>query len=366
MKFTISRDQLLKALQKIHTLLVKQDTHSILENVLLETNKDTLFLTAINLEIEIIIKIPILTLYQIGSTTVAGKKLFNICRRLSKNIIITIQSYEKNLTIITKNSFFSLMTLSEKNFPSICNFKTKIQFNISPHILKIMLHATYFSMANHDVRYYLNGMLLEIDQNNIRAIATDGYRIAIYNMPINLSILPYSIIIPRKTIIELMRLLDNSDELSNILIGLNSIRIKMENMTITSKLIEGSFPDYRLILIHHPIKIIEVNINILKESLLRVAILSNEKFHAVHFLLKKNQLEISTNNKNEQAKEIINLKYSSNMNIEIDININYILDVLNVLHHETIMFFIDKTISKIQLQETENSLISYIIMPLRL
>jgi DNA polymerase-3 subunit beta len=222
-------------------------------------------------------------------------------------------------------------------------------------------------MANQDIRYYLNGMLLEIKENNLRTVATDGYRIAISNTPVNCSISSYSIILPRKSVLELVRLLNNGQSLLHLLIGKNNIRIDIEDLVFTSKLIAGVFPNYQSILLHDPIKIMEVEISILKESLLRVSILSNQKIHGVHLHLNNGQLVISASNQEEEeAREIIDLIYSANIDFKININVNYILDILNVLTSKNVYFLIQKNTSKIQLEEEKKSSVAYIIMPLHL
>ncbi|CAL4041951.1 DNA polymerase III subunit beta [Buchnera aphidicola] len=367
MKFTIEKKDLLKGLQQVGSLLVKNQSFPMLENVLMEIKKNILSLTATNLETEIITKIPINNVYQTGKTVISGKKLLNICRSLPCNTIIQIEENINKINIISQNSFFSLLSIPPKNFPNVYHFTHEKEFYISQNTFKKMIYTTQFSMANQDIRYYLNGMLLEIKENNLRVVATDGYRMAICNASINFSMSSYSIILPRKSVLELTRLLNNDQSLLHIVIGKNNIKINIENLIFTSKLIAGIFPNYNSILLHNPIKIITVKISILKESLSRVAILSNPNIHGVHLHLNYGKLEISTRNQEEEeAKEIIDLVYSANINFRININVNYILDVLNVFTGQNVHFLMQKNASKIQIEEDKKSSVSYIIMPLYL
>ncbi|HXK00563.1 MAG TPA: DNA polymerase III subunit beta, partial [Buchnera sp. (in: enterobacteria)] len=346
MKFTIEKNDLLKGLQKVGSLLVKNQSFPMLENILIKIKNHTLSLTATNLETEIIVKISIKNIFQIGSTVVSGKKLLDICRRLPNYSVIKIEKHINKINIITHNSFFSLISIPSKNFPNLCNFKSENEFYIAQYSFKKMIYTTQFSMANQDIRYYLNGMLLEIKENNLRTVATDGYRIAISNIPINFPVSSCSIILPRKSILELVRLLNNSQSLLHVLIGKNNIRINIEDIVFTSKLIAGVFPNYQSILLHNPIKLMEVEINILKESLLRVSILSNQKIHGVHLHLNNRKLTISASNQEEEeAREIIDLIYSVDMDFKININVNYILDILNVLTGKNVYFLMQKNSS---------------------
>ncbi|WP_343192180.1 DNA polymerase III subunit beta [Buchnera aphidicola] len=367
MKFTITRNNLFTALQKISPLFVKNQSYPILENVLLNIKDNTLFLTSCNLEIEIIITVPVHYTYNSGSGLVSGKKLLDICRNIPNNSMLEIKKYENKINIISENSFFSLITLNSNIFPNLRNFKSTNKFSISQNVLKNMINSTHFAIANQDVRYYLNGMLLEIQKNNIRTITTDGYRMAICTISINTYILYCAIIIPKKSIIELARLLGNNQSLSKVFIGENNIQIHLENVIFTSKLISGNYPNYKQVLLNNPIKIIEIDLLLFKASLLRVSVLSHEQFKGVHLYLNNNQLEISSSNQNEEeAKEIIPLIFSKKINFEMNINVNYILDVLNVLKSKNIIFFIQKCASKLQLTDNEHSSVFYIIMPLHL
>ncbi|MCW5196771.1 DNA polymerase III subunit beta [Buchnera aphidicola (Pemphigus obesinymphae)] len=367
MKFNIIKNDLLKGLQQVGSLLVKNQSFPILENILIKIKENILSLTATNLETEIITTIPINYVYQTGSIVVSGKKLLNICRNLPNQSMIQMEKKNNKINIISNNSFFSLITIPSKHFPNLCQFEYKKEFYVSQFILRKMILATQFSMANQDIRYYLNGMLFDIKEKNFRTVTTDGYRMAVYNTPIDFSTYSCSIIIPRKSILELVRLLHNCESLLHILIGKNNIRINIENITFTSKLISGVFPNYNTILLHHPIKIIGVKISTLKKSLLRVAILSNQNIHGIHLYLHNGKLEISAKNQEEEeAKEIIDLIYFANVDFRININVNYILDVLNTLTGENVYFLMQKNTSKIQLEEDQISSVSYIIMPLHI
>jgi DNA polymerase-3 subunit beta len=250
MKFNIKNTILIKHLQKINRLLTKNTSFPILENILIIIKDGVLSLTATNLEIELISHITISNNNISGATTISGRKLLDICRNSSESSNIKMHLKNNKMHIISHNSIYILTTLPADNFPNHSDFHYISEFYICSNILKKMIEKTQFSMGKQDVRYYLNGMFLEKKGTLLYAVATDGYRLGIARTSLKENIIPFSIVIPRKGIIELYRLLNTQPQLIRVLIGKNNIRIHIDKLIFTTQLIEGEYPDYKLSLIH--------------------------------------------------------------------------------------------------------------------
>ncbi|CUX95672.1 DNA polymerase III subunit beta [Candidatus Mikella endobia] len=376
MKFIIKREHLLKPLQQVsNTLGVKRPIFPILNNLLLQLIKNSLLLTGTDLEIEIVAKVVLNNFYETNiATTVPARKFFDICRGLPAESEIEVTLEGKRILILSGRSRYLLSTLPAIEFPTLDYLqKILVQFNIKQSILKQLIESTQFSMAHQDVRYYLNGMLFETEGDTLRAVATDGHRLAMCVVPVVIdNILPFhSVIIPRKSILELVRILDsNSDKPVKVQIGSNNIRLSFSNYRFTSKLINGSFPDYRRVFPKNTDKNIEINCDALKKALTRAAILSNERFYGVRLYLSTNKLKITANNpKQEEAEEILDATYHGS-EVEICFNVNYVLDVLNALKGDIVQILLTDGISSIQMIDNaaNNNQVSaiYIIMPIRL
>lgn len=366
MKFIIEREKLIKPLQKVNNSISMRPILPILCNLLLKLENHTLSLIGTDLEIEIIANIKLKEIIKNGSITVPSRKFFDICRSFPNQSKITISLEKKYLIITSKKTRFSLSTLPSDDFPITHKIKTKIKFNISQNKLKNLIESTQFSMANQDVRYYLNGMLFETEKNKLRCVATDGHRLAICTLNTDQNILKKSIIIPRKGIIELTRILENNEKNLKIIIGNNNIRIYFDNFIFTSKLIHARFPDYQQVLPKNPDKILVANYEKIKQAFLRASILSNEKFKGVRLYITKNKLTITANNQEqEESEEIIDVQYDNEI-LEIGFNVNYILDVLNVLKSKKIYLLLTNSNSSIKIKEENNNSVFYIIMPMRL
>ncbi|AYN24489.1 DNA polymerase III subunit beta [Buchnera aphidicola] len=365
MKFIIQNDILVKNLKKITRLLVKNVSFPILENILIQIENGILSLTTTNLEIELVSKIEILTKYIPGKTTISGRKILNICRNFSEKSQIKMQLKEKKMYISSENSNYVLSTLSAETFPNHQNFNHISNFYISSNILKEMIEKTEFSMGKQDVRYYLNGMLLEKKDEYLRSVATDGYRLAISHTQLKKDINFFSIIIPSKAVMELLRLLNIKSKSLNILIGTNSIRIHIKNLIFTTQLIEGEYPDYESVLFKEKKNPIVINSILLKKSLLRAAVFAHEKFCGIEINIKNNKCQVLSDNQEEEtAEDLFGINYFGEA-IEISINVYYLLDVINNIKSEKITLFLNKSQSSIQIEEENNSSNSYVIMLLK-
>ncbi|WWP01342.1 MAG: DNA polymerase III subunit beta [Candidatus Dasytiphilus stammeri] len=366
MKFIIQRQKILKPLQQVCSMLSNRPALPILNNLLIKVSKDTLSITGTNLEMEIISNLVLKDLHENGIITVPAKKFLEICRVLPEKASITVLLNDKIILIYSDQSKFSLSTFPANTFPNIEYLHSQLEFSVSHKNFKDLIEATYFSMALQDTRYYLNGMLFETEGNILRTVTTDGYRLSIYTITINQTVANYSIIIPRKVIITILRLLDRTNNILQLKINCNYIRIQVNSLILTSKLLYGSFPNYRKVLLQNYNKSLIVECEMFKQALSRVAILSHERLHHVNFYIKKNQLKITAKNLlHEQAEETLGVSYIGD-DLQISFNVNYILDVLNMLESEKIIIWLNDALSCIKMEAFTGKSASYIIMPIRL
>ncbi|CUX96159.1 DNA polymerase III subunit beta [Candidatus Gullanella endobia] len=366
MKFIVEREKLLKPLQKVSSLLGNRLTLPILSNLLLQVDEGRLLLTGTDLEIEMVAQITLSTIYKPGISTVSARKFFDICRGLPEGAKIVVTLEGERIVIRSERSRYSLSTLPASDFPNLDNWESKVEFTIAHSILKRLIESTQFSMAHQDVRYYLNGMLFETEGKKLRTVATDGHRLAICTMSIGEILPSNSVIVPRKGVIELIRILDNSENLMKLQIGSNNIRARIGDYIFTSKLIDGRFPDYHRVLPKNPDKILKTSCDLLKQAFTRAAIISNEKFRNIRLYLSRNQLKITANNpEHEEAEEVLDVSYQGS-EIEIGFNVSYILDVLNALKCEELQLLITDEVSSVQIEDSVNQVSSYVVMPIRL
>lgn len=366
MKFIIEREHLLKPLQKVSGLLGSRPALPILGNLLFQVRGDVLFLTGTDMEIEMVVSVTLSQPYQDGAITVPARKFLDICRGLPERAKIEVTLGNERMLICSGRSRFSLSTLPAADFPNLNNWQSQIEFSLPQTTLKRLIEATQFSMAHQDVRYYLNGMLFEMEGEKLRTIATDGHRLAICSMPLEKPLSLYSVIVPRKGVMELARLLDSSKTPLQLQIGSKNIRAHIGGLTFTSKLVDGQFPDYRRVLPKHPDKILESSCNLLKQAFTRAAILSNEKFRGVRLYTSHNQLKITANNPaQEEAEEILDVHYHG-IEMEIGFNVSYVLDILNALKGENVRLLFTDSVSSVQIEDSINQEAAYVVMPMRL
>ncbi|AAO26755.1 putative DNA polymerase III beta chain [Buchnera aphidicola str. Bp (Baizongia pistaciae)] len=369
MKFEILNKFLIKSLKKVNNLITRNHIFPILENILLIAKDNTITLTSTNIDMEIKIIILDVTLLEPGSITVSGKKILNICQNLPKDHNLKIQYINNKLKIVSHNNQYLLATLPIKNFPNLKISENQNNFVISQNDLKDVLCATYFSMAIQDLRNFLNGLFFEVRNQHLYAVATDGYRIAICKKPLhNLDKKKYnSIILPRKGVLELIKLLNYSNEVISINISNNYFQIEFKNLIFTSKIITEKFPDYTSLILTHISKKMILNTTLFKEALSRVAILSNENFRGVNIKNDQNKLLITTSNQHdEEASEIIDIIYT-NIKIKMSINASYMIDILNAIQDQEICLSKNDVTHSIQIQAHHYKIAPkaiYIIMPL--
>lgn len=367
MQFTINRDALLKPLQMVSGAIERRHTLPILSNVLIEVSDSQLSLTGTDLEVELVATTDALTIESAGRVTVPAKKLLDICRSLPDASDIRVQLQGDSCILSCGKTKFTLSTLSASEYPNLESWQGEIDIQLSRAQLRKLLDDTAFSMANQDVRYYLNGLLFEVDNGAVKAVATDGHRLALSSLELpGLSAQQKQIIIPRKGVLEIMRLLSSDEQVITLSLGQNHIRLTDQSYVFSSKLIDGRFPDYRRVLPRNSTKLVTSHRSVLKDACTRASILSNEKYRGVRFTLSNGELQIVANNpEHEQAEEIIEVEYQGD-NLEIGFNVGYVLDVLNTLATDLVLLHLNDANSSALLEGVGNQGASYVVMPMRL
>lgn len=368
MKFSISREALLKPLQVVIGVVERRQTMPVLSNVLVQLDEDLLSITGTDLEVEIVGRIELNgDGHQPGAITVPGRKLMDICRSLPESATIEFSESEGRAQVQCGRSRFTLSTLPASDFPNVEEGDAEHQLQIPQSQLKRLMDATSFSMAQQDVRYYLNGMLLEMDGDLIRSVATDGHRLALASTPNTGAPVAAKVqaILPRKGVMELSRLLDDEGE-ATLFLGSNHLRVEMADIRFTSKLIDGVYPDYERVLPRGGDKDVVAKREPLKQACGRVAILSNEKYRGVRLQLSQGLLQLQANNPDqEEAREDLMVDYNGNA-LEIGFNVNYIQDVVNNLKGESVLITLSDSNSSALMQDPEDDSALYVVMPMRL
>ena len=370
MYFEISRKELLTPLKMITGVVEQRQTLPILANTLVQVKNHTLHLTATDAEVEIACRLPLhvpqLSNDNEGETTLPARKLFDICRSLPDEVTLQIQVEEHQATVKAGKSKFKLQTLPAQDFPTSPQIQTQTEFTISQHNLKELLYKTSFCVATNDVRYYLTGLLLDMAKDKIALVGTDGHRMAVAQHDFN-SRQAAKVIIPRKAVLELTKLLTDSDEAVKVAFDDNHIQFEIsEALRMSSKLIEGSFPDWRSVIPQQADKIVMVETTTLKQSLSRVAILSNEKYKGIRFTLTPNLLTLTAKNTyQEEAEELVEVEYAGET-IEIGFNGSYILDAINAISTKKVHLAFSDPNSSCLIMEENNEESQFIVMPMRL
>jgi len=372
MKLTISKETLVEQLSHVVGAIEKKQTSKILENVFIQLSENNLQLVGTDLEIEMSTNLEIQT-ESTGQITAPARKLLDICKALPNDCFILLELIKDRLTIKGLRSRFELATLSADEFPILDDIPIQQEFNIPENKLKKLLENVSFSMANQDVRYYLNGLLLHLKETGLTAVATDGHRLAISTLPSEFIDKDVSaeteikVIVPRKGILELSRILDASAQTPVCLqISDNHIRINKDHIRFTSKLIDGKYPDYQAAIPVNSTHTLELDREQLKDTLTRVAILSNEKFRGIRITLDNDTMSFHSNNpENESAEEEIDISYSSDQ-LEIGFNVTYLLEALNHLDGKIINFDLTSADSSSLLYSTDDNDTRYVVMPIRL
>ncbi|ARS46837.1 DNA polymerase III subunit beta [Ectopseudomonas hydrolytica] len=367
MHFTIQREALLKPLQLVAGVVERRQTLPVLSNVLLVVEGQQLSLTGTDLEVELVGRVTLEDAAEPGEITVPARKLMDICKSLPSDALIDIRVDDQKLLVKAGRSRFTLSTLPANDFPTVEEGPGSLTFNLPQAKLRRLIERTSFAMAQQDVRYYLNGMLLEVQSGMLRAVATDGHRLAMCSMEAAIQQDgKHQVIVPRKGILELARLLTEQDAEVAIVLGQHHIRANTGEFTFTSKLVDGKFPDYERVLPRGGDKLVLADRQGLREAFSRTAILSNEKYRGIRLTLAAGLLKIQANNpEQEEAEEEIVVDYAGG-GLEIGFNVSYLLDVLGVMGTEQVRLILSDSNSSALLQEADNDDSAYVVMPMRL
>ncbi|MWV10862.1 DNA polymerase III subunit beta [Pseudomonas sp. R-28-1W-6] len=367
MHFTIQREALLKPLQLVAGVVERRQTLPVLSNVLLVVEGQQLSLTGTDLEVELVGRVTLEDSAEPGEITVPARKLMDICKSLPNDALIDIRVDEQKLVVKAGRSRFTLSTLPANDFPTVEEGPGSLTFSLIQSKLRRLIERTSFAMAQQDVRYYLNGMLIEVQTGVLRAVATDGHRLAMCAMEAAIeNTEKHQVIVPRKGILELARLLTEQDGEVAIVLGQHHIRATTGEFTFTSKLVDGKFPDYERVLPRGGDKLVVGDRQALREAFSRTSILSNEKYRGIRLQLASGQLKIQANNpEQEEAEEEVAVDYNGG-SLEIGFNVSYLLDVLGVMTTEQVRLILSDANSSALVQEAGNDDSSYVVMPMRL
>lgn len=366
MQFIVARENLVKPLQQVCGVLSSRPNIPVLNNLLVEVNGDKVSLTGTDMEVELSTQVQLESSSNNGTFTIPAKKFLDICRTLPDDAHIKVDYDGQRVLVTSGRSKFNLATLPAQDYPSLTDWQSQVDFILEQNTLRSLIEATQFSMANQDARYFLNGMKFETEGNLVRTVATDGHRLAVCTLALEQEMLSHAVIVPRKGVLELLRLLDNNSEPARLQIGTSNIRVQFGNVIFTSKLIDGRFPDYRRVLPRNADRILEADWETLKQACVRAAILSNERFRGVRLNLNQNQLIITANNpEQEEAEEIIDVAYTGEP-MEVGFNVSYILDVLNALKCKQVRIRLTDASSSCLIEDCEDASAEYVIMPMRL
>jgi DNA polymerase-3 subunit beta len=366
MRFSVSREALLKPLQQIFGAVERRQTMPMLSNVLLRSNDEGASLTATDLEVELVAKVTLDGTVP-GEVTLPARKLLDICRNLPEGANLAFDVAEGKATIRAMRTRFVLATLPAADFPSLGDIRADRIVTLAQAEFKHTIDQTAFAMAQQDVRYYLNGLLLQLGDDVLRCVATDGHRLATAELTASsVSDGAHQVIVPRKGVQELQRLLTSSEHDVQLELSSNHIRVRGDDLCFTSKLIDGRFPDYERVLPKDSNKTLTVDRESLRQALTRAAILSSEKFKGVRLSMGGSVMRVQSHNPDqEEAEEEIEVDYAGE-SLEIGFNVTYLLDVLNVMEGDSAEIRFKDANSSALIKALNSDRAVYVVMPMRL
>lgn len=373
MKFSIDRSALLTALQHVHSVVERRNTIPILSNVLIEAKEDGVYLTATDMDIAVIEKINLekSEVMQLGTITTSAQMLYDIVRKLPENIKVELLS-EKNdrLGIKASSSSFALNCLPAEDFPSISQEEFKYTFSLEANDLIRLIDKTSFAMSLEETRYYLNGIYLhavkDTDGEKLRTVSTDGHRLSRVdmNIPEGANEIP-GVIVPRKTIMEIRKLLEDHSDTINLSLSDNKIKLSFSNVILTSKLLDGTFPDYSRVIPEQNDKTVTISNQLLSEAVDRVSTVSTDKTRAIKVNISKGNLIISATNPDKgSASESLDVLYDGE-EVEIGFNSKYVLDVARQIKGNEIIIKLSDSVSPTLVYDKDDKGVLFVLMPMR-
>jgi DNA polymerase-3 subunit beta len=367
MKFSISRDDILSPLQVISGVVERKQTMPVLSNILVVAEQGVVSLTGTNMEVELVCKLPEASIVSEGRTTIPARKLSDICRSLPADAVVELSLEGDKAHLHAGKSHFTLATLPADQFPNTDENEQDVEVRFSEGAFKSMLESTAFAMAQQDVRYYLNGMLLEIGNQYVKTVATDGHRLALSSVDTDQVLADkLQVIVPRKGVQEFSRLLSDSDDEVAILIGDNHIQSEIGNYRFTSKLIDGKFPEYERVIPQGGDKVIVAERESLKAMFTRASILSHENIRGIQLQLSPGQVQVFANNpEHEQAEDSLDIIYDG-QELQIAFNVGYLIDVLSTIKTDSVKMTLSNASSSALIESGDEDGCLYVVMPMRL
>ena len=365
MKLTASREDILTPLQSVIGVVERRQTMPVLANVLLSARDDKLSITGTDLEVELVATSSV-SVQMAGDVTVPGRKLLDIFKALPEKTSVTLTTEGDRVSLKGGRSRFTLSTLPAAEFPLVDEINAQQTLTVSQGEFRRLIDKTHFSMAQQDVRYYLNGMLLETEGKSLRAVATDGHRLALCETELETRAkIAQQVIVPRKGVLELQRILGTDGNLE-LAVGTNHVRAQVGNIRFTSKLIDGRFPEYGRVIPANPTKTIEADKDVLRSALQRTAILSNEKYRGIRLMLKSNVLTLQAHNpEQEEAEDQIEVAFDGD-ELEVGFNVNYLLDALAAIDGDKVEIGLTDANSSCLIRQPGTTNARYVVMPMRL
>ncbi|MFM9835834.1 MAG: DNA polymerase III subunit beta [Methylophilaceae bacterium] len=366
MQIKINRETLLKPLTNVTGIVERRHTLPILSNLLLEAKNNNVQLTATDLEMQISLNFDSKFNGEL-STTISAKKLLDICRSLPEGIDIDMLSSDSRITVKAGKSRFNLQTLPATDYPVMTKVVGGgVTIKISQLEFKRLLKQVEFAMAQQDIRYYLNGLLLEVNENQLNLVGTDGHRLSFTSTKLNQSYDKTDVILPRKTVVELIKLLDESEEEITIEISVGQVNFAFNEVRLISKVIDGKFPDYHRVIPTGHQNTFSVNRMVVLTAMQRASILSNEKYRGIRMVLSENNLKlISTNTEQEEAEEELEIDYKKDA-LDIGFNVTYLIDVLNNTQQDNVNFSFADANSSCLITVPSDDNYKYVVMPMRI
>ena len=364
MKLTATREDLLAPLQSVIGVVERRQTMPVLANVLLSARDNRLAITGTDLEVELVAAMKV-SLEQPGDITVPGRKLLDIFRALPEGVSVTLSTEGERVIVRAGRSRFTLSTLPAAEFPVVEEINAAQVLSLAQGDFRRLIDKTHFSMAQQDVRYYLNGLLLETQDSTLRAVATDGHRLALSEMTLSAPAKAGQVIVPRKGVLELQRILGTEGTVE-LAIGTNHVRAQIGDIRFSSKLIDGRFPEYGRVIPSSPPKHVQADRELLRNALQRTAILSNEKYRGIRLGVRTDLLTIQAHNpEQEEAEDQVEVVYAGD-EVEIGFNVNYLLDALSAIEGDKVEIGLSDSNSSCLIHAPGLTQTRYVVMPMRL
>jgi DNA polymerase III subunit beta len=366
MKFKLQREALLKPLQLVSGVVERRQTLPVLSNILVVGDANGLQFTGTDLEVELVARLGV-AVEEHGETTLPARKFLDICRTLPEQASLEVTVDGERAVVRSGRSRFTLSTLPAADFPAVDAVAPLRELAIEQGVLRELIERTHFAMAQQDVRYYLNGLMLEMAQGVLRAVATDGHRLALCEVAADITAPEVQqVIVPRKGVLELLRLLGDSDAQAQVQISSNHMRVSMPDLSFTSKLVDGRFPDYSRVIPTQGEKVVRAEREALRQALTRASILSNEKYRGVRFQLLEGSLRVLAHNpEQEEAEEELEVDYRGG-ELEIGFNVTYLLDALAAITAGEVVLSLSDANSSCLIRGAEGAGCKYVVMPMRL